>query len=69
MVTHGTVISLFVSRLTVFTLPRRMWDGIRDQADPTIAACATTLILLTFATILMYLIFKRQGAQTRTQNA
>jgi putative spermidine/putrescine transport system permease protein len=56
------VVTLFVSRLTVFTLPRRMWDGIRDQADPTIAACATTLILLTFATILMYLIFQRHNA-------
>ncbi|MEX2648897.1 MAG: ABC transporter permease [Alphaproteobacteria bacterium] len=41
------VVTLFVSKLNVFTLPRRMWDGIRDQADPTIAACATSLILLT----------------------
>ena len=41
------VVTLFVSKLNVFTLPRRMWDGIRDQADPTIAACATVLILLT----------------------
>lgn len=46
------VVTLFVSKLNVFTLPRRMWDGIRDQADPTIAACATSLILLTAVAVL-----------------
>jgi putative spermidine/putrescine transport system permease protein len=63
------VVTLFVSRLSVFTLPRRMWDGIRDQADPTIAACATTLILLTFAAILMYLIFERRNGKQRPRQA
>jgi putative spermidine/putrescine transport system permease protein len=63
------VVTLFISKLTVFTLPRRMWDGIREQADPTIAACATTLILLTFATILMYLIFQRHNARQRPKEA
>jgi len=47
------VVTLFVSKLNVFTLPRRMWDGIRDQADPTIAACATVLILLTVAGVVV----------------
>jgi putative spermidine/putrescine transport system permease protein len=61
------VVTLFISKLRVFTLPRRMWDGIREQADPTIAACATTLILLTFATILMYLILQRRNARQRPQ--
>lgn len=61
------VVTLFISKLNVFTLPRRMWDGIREQADPTIAACATTLILITLATILMYLVFQRGNArQART---
>jgi putative spermidine/putrescine transport system permease protein len=49
------VVTLFVSRLQVFTLPRRLWDGMRDQYDPTIAACATTLILLTVAGIVIHL--------------
>jgi putative spermidine/putrescine transport system permease protein len=57
------VVTLFISKLNVFTVPRRMWDGVREQADPTIAACATTLILITFATILMYLIFQRMNAR------
>jgi len=50
------VVTLFVSRLNVFTLPRRLWDGMRDQYDPTIAACATTLILLTVACIVIHLL-------------
>ncbi len=45
------VVTLFITGLRVFTLPRRMWDGIREQADPTIAACATTLILITIVVI------------------
>ncbi len=45
------VVTLFITSLKVFTLPRRMWDGIREQADPTIAACATTLILITILVI------------------
>ena len=57
------VVTLFISKLNVFTVPRRMWDGIREQADPTIAACATTLILITFASILMYLIFQRRNGR------
>ena len=28
------VVTLFITSLKVFTLPRRMWDGIREQADP-----------------------------------
>jgi putative spermidine/putrescine transport system permease protein len=48
------VVTLFVSKLNVFTLPRRMWDGIREQADPTIAACATALIVLTALGVLAH---------------
>ncbi|MDZ4736835.1 MAG: ABC transporter permease [Rhodospirillaceae bacterium] len=63
------VVTLFISKLNVFTLPRRMWDGIREQADPTIAACATTLILITFAAILTYLVLQRRGPKARPQGA
>jgi len=57
------VVTLFVSKLNVFTLPRRMWDGIRDQADPTIAACATALILLTAAAVLAKLLIDARRAR------
>ena len=43
------VVALFISGTTAKTLPKRMWDGIREEIDPTIAAVATLLILLSFA--------------------
>jgi putative spermidine/putrescine transport system permease protein len=40
------VIVLFIASREIFTLPRRIWDGINDQLDPVIAAVATTMIVL-----------------------
>ncbi len=41
------VVTLFISSRNVYTLPRKMWDGIRENVDPTVAAVATLLILIT----------------------
>ena len=41
------VVTLFVSSRAVYTLPRRMWDGIRENIDPTVTAVATLLIAAT----------------------
>ena len=41
------VIVLFIASRAVFTLPRRIWDGINEHLDPTMAAVATIMILLT----------------------
>jgi putative spermidine/putrescine transport system permease protein len=41
------VITMFVSSRAVYTLPRRMWDGIRESVDPTVAAVAVVLMALT----------------------
>jgi putative spermidine/putrescine transport system permease protein len=38
------IVALFVSGTTSVTLPRRMWDGVRVELDPTIAAVAAILI-------------------------
>ncbi len=43
------VLVLFIAGRAVFTLPRRIWDGINDQLDPTMAAVATVLVVLTIA--------------------
>jgi putative spermidine/putrescine transport system permease protein len=45
------VVTLFVATRAVYTLPRKMWDGIQERVDPTIAAAATVLFLLTVAVI------------------
>jgi putative spermidine/putrescine transport system permease protein len=37
------IVALFVSGTTAVTLPRRMWEGIRFEIDPTIAAVSTML--------------------------
>ncbi|QPC44111.1 ABC transporter permease [Kaustia mangrovi] len=41
------VVTLFVSTRAVYTLPRRMWDGIRENVDPTVAAVAVVLMVMT----------------------
>jgi putative spermidine/putrescine transport system permease protein len=41
------VVTLFVANRAVYTLPRRMWDGMRENVDPTVAAVATLMIALT----------------------
>ena len=39
------VITMFISGVHVQTLPLKMWEDIRNQIDPTIAAVSTMLIL------------------------
>lgn len=40
------VIVLFIAGRRVLTLPRRMWDGINDNLDPSLAAVAVLLIIV-----------------------
>lgn len=40
------VISSLVSGLSIRTLPLKMWENIRHEIDPTIAAVASLLVLL-----------------------
>jgi putative spermidine/putrescine transport system permease protein len=49
------VMMLFITSRAVYTLPKRIWDGIQDHLDPTIAAVATMLMLLTLALLLIEL--------------
>jgi len=41
------VIAIFVSGARAPTLPKQMWDGIRTEIDPTVAAVSTILICVT----------------------
>ena len=40
------IVVLFIGGVKIVTLPRRMWEGVRHETDPTITAVATILILL-----------------------
>jgi putative spermidine/putrescine transport system permease protein len=47
------VIVLFIAGRRVFTLPRRMWDGINDKLDPTLAAVAVLLVVVSAALLFL----------------
>lgn len=56
------VVTLFITSRDIFTLPRRMWDGIRENISPMVAAVAVVLFLLSLLCLaLMQLINRRAG--------
>jgi len=54
------VIVLFIASRAVFTLPRRIWDGINEHLDPTMAAVATIMIVLTGLLLVLDLRMRRK---------
>lgn len=46
------VMVLFIASRDVFTLPRRIWDGINENLDPAMAAVAVLLIFFTLLLLL-----------------
>lgn len=54
------VIAIFICGINAMTLPKRMWDNIRLEIDPTIAAVASMLIgLSVFMMVTIELLRKR----------
>jgi putative spermidine/putrescine transport system permease protein len=53
------VIAIFVTSPETTTLPRRIWDGIRFEINPTIAAVSTLLIALSAFIMLLSELLKR----------
>ena len=54
------VIVLFIAGRRVFTLPRRMWDGINDALDPSLAAVATILIIVSALLLAVNALLRRR---------
>ncbi|MXP64499.1 ABC transporter permease [Roseomonas sp. M0104] len=54
------VIVLFIASRNVFTLPRKIWDGINENLDPTMAAVAVLLVVATVLLLLMDLTLRRR---------
>ena len=52
------LIALFLSTAEVSTLPKEIWDGIRTEISPTIAAISTMLLLLTIFLLAVGYIFQ-----------
>jgi len=54
------VVTLFISGLNVVTLPKRIWDGLRYNLDPAIAAVSTLMIAITLLVMLLRLALNRK---------
>ena len=67
------VVALFIAKFRIMTLPRRMWDGIRENTDPTVAASAVVLVLVTISALTIYTIMTNhvriQGSPEREENS
>jgi putative spermidine/putrescine transport system permease protein len=57
------VVLLFITSRRLFLLPRAMWAGINENVDPTIAAVATVLMLLTLAGLLVQRLARWRAAR------
>nr|WP_255647784.1 ABC transporter permease subunit [Ensifer sp. IC4062] len=64
------VITSLVGGLTIRTLPLKMWENMRHQLDPTIAAVASLLMLLPFLwLIVLYALWWRSSSLGRVASA
>ena len=59
------VVTLFISKYSVYTLPRRMWNGIRENTDPTVAAAAVVLIAITVIAFMIFVILSRRNTRSK----
>jgi putative spermidine/putrescine transport system permease protein len=56
------VVLLFITSRNAYLLPRAIWNGINDNVDPTIAAIATMMILVTASALIAERVFRRRRA-------
>ncbi len=54
------IVALFITMRQVYTLPRRIWDGLEDNIDPAIAALGTLMILVTVGLMIVQTVRNRQ---------
>jgi putative spermidine/putrescine transport system permease protein len=57
------VVAIFVSGARAPTLPKQMWDGIRTEIDPTVAAVSTLMIGVTTAAVATIALVRRRGPE------
>jgi putative spermidine/putrescine transport system permease protein len=60
------LVALFVSGSGAVTLPRKMWDSLRQEIDPTIAAVSTILITFSIVVLLTAELLRQRSERTRT---
>jgi putative spermidine/putrescine transport system permease protein len=55
------IVALFLSGSGAVTLPRRMWDDLRFEIDPTIAAVSTLTVVLTASLLAIVHLTRQRG--------
>jgi putative spermidine/putrescine transport system permease protein len=55
------VMVLFIASRDVFTLPRRIWDGINENLDPAMAAVAVLLVVFTLLLLVVDMALRRRA--------
>jgi putative spermidine/putrescine transport system permease protein len=55
------VVAIFLTTTKFRTLPAVMWEQVRQVVDPTVAAVATVLLLVTSVTLALVLVVRRQA--------
>ena len=58
------VIAIFIGGTTGITLPKRMWEGVRTEINPTIAAASTLLIALSLCLFAALEVVRRVGRRS-----
>lgn len=59
------VVVLFVGGLDEQTIPRQMWNGIREQISPAILAVATILVIISIALLTTVEVLRRRSERLR----
>lgn len=59
------VVTLFISGVSVTTLPKKMWDGIRTQIEPTIAAVSSLLIFIVIIVMLISAFTSKDNSKSK----
>ena len=59
------VVVLFVADFDQQTIPRQMWNGIREQISPTILAVATILVIISVALLTVLELLRRRNERLR----
>ncbi|MDP9365129.1 MAG: ABC transporter permease [Chloroflexota bacterium] len=60
------IVALFVSGTGAVTLPRKMWDGLRQEIDPTIAAVSSLQIAISVVVLVSAEFLRQRGERLRT---
>jgi putative spermidine/putrescine transport system permease protein len=63
------VVVLFVADYTQQTIPRQMWNGIREQISPQILAVATILVIISIALLTTVELLRRRSERLRGVSA